>query len=267
MTIRGPFLVVGRHVPVSKRPLPWISAAGSATSAPDRSVAFDTVVVARSYVAPYAADFLAREPAGTPLRVLDLDDDERTTHDRLSALSRLQGRHEEARFEASEATKYAHLEEIWLPRFDLLLAASELHEAAVKSRHPGVPVSVQPNAVEVPEAMGRARRSVPLRLLFVGNLSYEPNIDAVRWFVERILPRIAGGPQVELRIVGSHPPPAVLALGTRGVEICPNPTDLEPHYGWANVALAPLRAGGGNTDQDPGGLCSGRPCRRDPDRR
>jgi glycosyltransferase involved in cell wall biosynthesis len=39
--------------------------------------------------------------------------------------------------------------------------------------------------------------------------------------------------------------PAVVALAASGVEVWADPADLAPHYDWAEVALAPLRAGGG----------------------
>ena len=94
---------------------------------------FDTVVVLRSYLAPYAAPFLAA-PAR---RLLDLDDDERLTLGRLSELYARRGQPDQALLAAAEAAKYAVHERAWLPHFDLLLAASEVHEAAVRERQSG----------------------------------------------------------------------------------------------------------------------------------
>jgi glycosyltransferase involved in cell wall biosynthesis len=207
---------------------------------------FDKVVVLRSYLAPYAAPFLEGGGGEPPFRVLDLDDDERLTQGRLSELHARRGQPDQALLAAAEAEKYAAHERIWLPRFDLVLAASELHEAAVRERHPDVPVKVVPNTVEVPESVQRIHRSSALRLLFVGNLGYEPNVDAALWLAREIVPRLrqAGSP-VELRIAGSHPGSEVAALAGPGVEVCADPVDLAPHYAWADAALAPVRAGGG----------------------
>lgn len=203
---------------------------------------FDTVVVLRSYLAPYAAPFLA----GSSWRLLDLDDDERLTLGRLSELYARRGQPERALLAAAEAAKYAVHERAWLPRFDLLLAASEVHEAAIRERHPGLAVSVVPNTVEVPETVRRAPRSPTLRLLFVGNLGYEPNVDAALWIAGELVPRLRrDGSPVELRVAGSHPLPEVVALAGPGITICADPTDLAPHYAWADLALAPIRAGGG----------------------
>ena len=203
---------------------------------------FDTVVVLRSYLAPYAAPFLAEGS----FRVLDLDDDERLTQSRLSQLHERRGRPDAALLAAAEAGKYAAHERVWLPRFDLALAASELHAAAVAAREGGVAVRVAPNTVEVPEEVRRDPPSPALRLLFVGNLGYEPNVDAARWLAEEILPRLRQtGGAAELRLAGSRPAAEVTALAGAGVEVCADPVELAPHYAWADVALAPIRAGGG----------------------
>jgi polysaccharide biosynthesis protein PslH len=217
---------------------PALEKAVAAASGP-----FEVVVVLRSYLAPYAAPFLA----GPGRRLLDLDDDERLTQQRLSALHARNGRPDEALLAAAEAEKYAAHERTWLPRFDLVLAVSELHERAVRERHPGLSVAivpnVVPNTVEVPERIERAPRSSTLRLLFVGNLSYEPNVDAVLWLSREILPLLGRRP--ELRIAGSHPIEAVWELAGPDIEVHADPEDLAPQYAWADAALAPIRAGGG----------------------
>ena len=49
-----------------------------------------------------------------------------------------------------------------------------------------------------------------------------------------------------LRIAGSAPSPDVVALADLpGVELVANPADLTKHYAWADLAVIPLRAGGG----------------------
>lgn len=203
---------------------------------------FDTVVVLRSYLAPYAAPFLGE----SAWRLLDLDDDERLTLGRLSELHARRGQSDRALLAAAEAAKYAAHERAWLPLFDLLLAASEVHEAAVRERHPGSAVSVAPNTVGVPETVRRDPRSPTLRLLFVGNLGYEPNVDAALWIAGELVPRLRqDGSPVELRVAGSRPAPEVAALAGPGIEICADPADLGSHYAWADLALAPIRAGGG----------------------
>ena len=50
--------------------------------------------------------------------------------------------------------------------------------------------------------------------MFVGGFRHPPNVDAVRWFVEAIFPRVrARLPDVRFHCIGSHVPDAILALG------------------------------------------------------
>jgi glycosyltransferase involved in cell wall biosynthesis len=54
------------------------------------------------------------------------------------------------------------------------------------------------------------------------------------------------GAAARLRIAGSAPTDEVRALARRrGIELVANPPDLSKHYRWADIAVIPLRAGGG----------------------
>lgn len=75
------------------------------------------------------------------------------------------------------------LEREWIPKFDLVLAASEEDRARVE--YPNA--IVFPNAIpviDVPDAAGENC------IVFSGNLEYHPNIEAVRWFGSAIWPRL-----------------------------------------------------------------------------
>ena len=51
---------------------------------------------------------------------------------------------------------------------------------------------------------------------------------------------------MRLRLVGSGPAPEVRALAaTAGVELLADVADVAPSYAWADLAVVPLRAGGG----------------------
>jgi hypothetical protein len=80
-------------------------------------------------------------------------------------------------------------------------------------------------------------------LLFVGNLSYAPNVDAVEWLAGEIMPLLDG---VNLAVVGSNPDPAVRALASDRVRIAADVPDVAPHYADSRVAVVPIRAGGGS---------------------
>jgi glycosyltransferase involved in cell wall biosynthesis len=205
---------------------------------------FDAVHVVRSYLAPYVAPFLDGTATCTSL---DLDDDEALTHRGLAALAARMGRSEEARIEVAEAAKYERHEAEWLGRFGLLVTCTADHAERIALAHPGSRVVIVPNTVRLPRLP--IRRSADMkRVLFVGNLSYAPNVEGILRFALEVLPRLRAehGRAVALRIAGSDPVPEVLALSKLpGVELVVNPESLARHYAWADLAVVPVAAGGG----------------------
>jgi polysaccharide biosynthesis protein PslH len=55
----------------------------------------------------------------------------------------------------------------------------------------------------------------------------------------------ARAPEARLRIVGSSPPAAILALAADGVEVFADAPSVAPHVEAAAVVVAPVRTGGG----------------------
>ncbi|MDZ4817767.1 MAG: TIGR03087 family PEP-CTERM/XrtA system glycosyltransferase [Planctomycetota bacterium] len=83
----------------------------------------------------------------------------------------------------------------------------------------------------------------PLRLVFVGALDYRPNIDGIRWFCQKVWPRLREKcPLAELTIVGRAPTGAVSDLASRpGVQIAANVADVRPYLAQATLVIAPLQ--------------------------
>jgi glycosyltransferase involved in cell wall biosynthesis len=83
-------------------------------------------------------------------------------------------------------------------------------------------------------------------LLFTGRLDYAPNVEAVRYFVTAILPRIlTARPSAVFHVVGAQPKPEVLALASEHVIIHRDVEDVRPYYANAAVVVVPLLSGGG----------------------
>lgn len=81
-------------------------------------------------------------------------------------------------------------------------------------------------------------------IVFTGTMGYRPNIEAVVWFAEQVLPqlRASGGIAPEFHIVGANPAPAVQALAQQpGVHVSGTVPDVRPYLAHAAVAVAPLR--------------------------
>lgn len=86
------------------------------------------------------------------------------------------------------------------------------------------------------------------RIVFVGNLGYFPNLDAARWLMREVMPRLRTlRPAVSLQLVGARPPLSLRREAARcgGVELIGPVPDVHPYLAAAAVALAPLRAGSG----------------------
>jgi polysaccharide biosynthesis protein PslH len=79
--------------------------------------------------------------------------------------------------------------------------------------------------------------------VFTGTMDYPPNIDAVLWFAQSILPLIRRTvPTAQFHVVGSSPAPKVLALAEiDGVFVTGRVPDVRPYVAHATAAVAPMR--------------------------
>ena len=83
-------------------------------------------------------------------------------------------------------------------------------------------------------------------LLFCGNMSYHPNVDAVCFLAEEILPLVRQRyPGARLLVAGTTPAPRVLALASAQVQVSGWVPDIRAAYASARVFVAPMRVGTG----------------------
>ncbi|TFW29679.1 TIGR03087 family PEP-CTERM/XrtA system glycosyltransferase [Massilia arenosa] len=80
-------------------------------------------------------------------------------------------------------------------------------------------------------------------LVFCGAMDYWPNVDAVQWFANEILPAVrARHPQASFYIVGARPAADVQALASLpGVKVTGTVPDVRPYVAHAALSVAPLR--------------------------
>ncbi|MBI3694245.1 MAG: glycosyltransferase [Acidobacteria bacterium] len=130
--------------------------------------------------------------------VMDLHNIESTLHARCAATEAIPGRWAHAAF----ARMAMRAERQWLPRFDLVLAASEADRQRVKDLAPGVRAGVYPNAIprRFPEPAEEEHC-----VAFSGNLEYHPNAAAVRYFARDVWPALRQqDPQLRWRLIGKN---------------------------------------------------------------
>jgi polysaccharide biosynthesis protein PslH len=108
-------------------------------------------------------------------------------------------------------------------------------------------VSVLCNGVDAEFFRPDAARPSPFAahetpIVFTGAMDYWPNVDAVAWFTQDMLPQLLRRwPQAKFYIVGRSPTAAVRALAGDHVVVTGTVPDVRPFLQHAAVVVAPLR--------------------------
>jgi len=83
-------------------------------------------------------------------------------------------------------------------------------------------------------------------LVFIGGFQHPPNVDAVLWYAQEILPRVRERlPGVKTFIVGSKVPATISALAADDLVVTGYVPDVTPFFTGCRVSIAPLRYGAG----------------------
>lgn len=97
-------------------------------------------------------------------------------------------------------------------------------------------------------------------MMFVGGFQHPPNVDAMKWFISDIWPRIhAALPEVRMRIIGSKMPEEIRRLEAPNVDILGFVAELRPHLDECRLAVAPLRYGAGVKGKVNSSMSHGQP--------
>ncbi|MFL6127518.1 MAG: glycosyltransferase family 4 protein [Mycobacteriales bacterium] len=149
-------------------------------------------------------------------------------------------------FNLVEAVKYRRLEHRVWSRASGCVTTSEREREHVRQRVPAARTAVVPNGVD-PDHFRPGEAPVrPDTLVFTGVLSYRPNYDAARYFIDEILPRVrTSRPGVELTVVGYGEPKDLAALAAPGVTVTGWVDDVRPHLAEAAAVVVPIRMGSG----------------------
>jgi len=142
-------------------------------------------------------------------------------------------------------------------RVHAVVAVSEADRIALLDITPSSSITVVPNGIDLaayPDAAidnatidDATLPSLPHKLVFTGKMDYRPNIDAVLWFGQQVLPRIqAQIPDVLFQIVGMNPHRRLDILRDNpAIEITGAVDDTQPYIREAAIYVIPMRVGGG----------------------
>lgn len=208
--------------------------------------AFDVVQIEGIELAPYLPTVEAAKPR--PLIVYD-DHNAEWLLQKRACLADLQAprRWPAAAYSFVQWKRLKRYEANACRRAHRVVAASEADRAAIHAVAPQVPVHIVPNGVDLTEYSDYGGPVEPFDLVFTGKMDFRPNVDAMLWFCERVLPIARERrPGVSLGIVGQRPHRRLAPLRQiPGVTITGWVPDVRPYIAGAAVYVAPLRVGGG----------------------
>lgn len=147
----------------------------------------------------------------------------------------------------AEARRIRRFEKEEFEQFGRIVVVSKQDKAELRRLNPALPISVIPNGVDSHFFSSNSAARLPTRVLFVGTMSYPPNIVAASFLARDLLPRVqAVQPDAHVVIVGREPHPQVLALAALdGVEVTGEVDDVRPWLQSARVFACPMLSGTG----------------------
>lgn len=135
-------------------------------------------------------------------------------------------------------------------RAQRVIACSAADATVLERLVHGLRAIVVPNGVDTQDYRPGIVPPAPLgdrALVFTGKMDFRPNVDAVLWFVSKVLPTIQqASPKAHFYIVGKSPHPRLAPLKQMpGVTITGFVEDVRPYIAAAAVYVVPLLTGGG----------------------
>lgn len=164
---------------------------------------------------------------------------------------------------ATESRRLRRRERQWLDAFDACTVVTGAEARAFRDAGHALSdrLHVVQNGVDLGPEPGFSADCANPVIGFVGQMDYPPNVDAVQWFVNLVLPQVrARVPEVVFEIVGRAPTRAVQALACdKTILIRGAVPDVRPHLERFAVGLAPLRIGRGIQNKVLEAMAAARP--------
>lgn len=153
-------------------------------------------------------------------------------------------------FEKMEQKRLEKFEAI-INDYRLALVCSQEDLEYLEKLHDADNLKLLPNGVDTSTFKARQHDySHNHTLLFTGNMDYAPNVDAVIYFTEEILPEIRKQfPHTSFIIAGQRPLDKVKALANEHIKVTGFVKDLAAVYEQASIVVAPLRFGAGTQNK------------------
>ncbi|NUN71128.1 MAG: glycosyltransferase [Bacteroidetes bacterium] len=135
-----------------------------------------------------------------------------------------------------------------ITRVSMNVVCSEKDRDVLKRSAPDAAITIVRNGIDITaDRPGFEYHEGNKRIIFTGNLTYFPNIDAVQYFAKEIFPLVMQQvPEAQLYIVGQNPPKTIRQLASANIIVTGFVPDIIAEYLKSAVAVAPMRFGAGS---------------------
>lgn len=133
--------------------------------------------------------------------------------------------------------------------FDTVIAVSREDCEQMQKEYSVNAVFEVPTGVDTEFFMPSGKEVIdPHNVVFTGSMDWLPNEDAIRYYIEQVLPLIRSSlPDVTLTVVGRNPYPGLVELSRKdtSIVVTGRVEDVRPYMERAAAYVVPLRIGGG----------------------
>jgi len=163
-------------------------------------------------------------------------------------------------FFKKDALQLAEYERIIFSKFDHHTIISKQDKMSLSFLEKNK-IHVLPNGVDTDFFHPLNSKEKKYDLTFVGNMGYYPNVQAAKFLVKNILPRLRSVfPKIKIQIAGARPTAEVKNLASQNVDITGWVEDIREAYGNSKVFVAPIFHGRGQQNKILEAMAMGIPC-------
>ncbi len=161
----------------------------------------------------------------------------------------------------TQLVKLRHFEAKICEEADVCLTITDVDAKRLRQLNARIKTAVVPAGVDIDYYKPMPGLEEPNAIVSIGSMDWRPNVDAVLWFCDDILPRIERQvPGVRFYVVGKNPPRAVQQLADRrNVIVTGFVEDVREYFARGTVFVVPLRIGSGMRLKILQAMAMGRP--------
>jgi glycosyltransferase involved in cell wall biosynthesis len=147
-----------------------------------------------------------------------------------------------------EGARLKRYEKSVCPRYLGHITCSDIDSERLRTITPSSNIKAIPNGVDTGFFSPKGLRQDEKSLIFVGRMSWYPNIEAALFICNEIMPRLRSlCPGIHLRIIGANPPDQIKKFGLEfdDIEVLGFVDEVRDYIEKATVYVCPIMDGGG----------------------